>query len=409
MSDQCMTLKKENIIDILMINIIPILFLVAIGIYHYGWRIYIYFMIEVPVFLFVAIKMLIDYKKYCNPIICIFLVSMIITAIITLIYDRCDIHLSNLFHGPHVWALNSHMLFFIAYYVMVNYPDKMRGLLQKLSCIIFLSIVYAYFAFVRFGIGNHYRAQGFFENPIPASTIWIMGLWLPLQYKSKILELIIKILYIPPIFFSLERNAWLGLFVIIIIALIKHYKETIEMLKTIPKFVYFLILSISLLIIFILREIIAEILILRLTNIFEGVAVKERIDYFFYTVSQIKNGTFLNLIIGRGWDSSRDMLLNSPVYVDNFPMCDNAYLTSLYEYGLLRIVLVTMIIVIAFVVLRKCKDSKYSLALISCFAPAIFYDLNLCLTPMILVSSCIGFVCVQFIQIKNNHKEKKTE
>ena len=404
-----MKIGLKNLKDFIIINIIPVLFLVAIGIYHYGWHIEIYFIIEVLVFLFVAISMLVDYKKYCNPIICIFLVSMITTVIITMIYDRCDIHLSNLFHGPHVWALNSHMMFFIAYYVMVIYPDKIKGLLQNISCIILLSIVYAYFDFIRYGVGNIYRAKGFFDNPIPASTIWLMGLWLPIQSKSKKLELLIKLLYIPPIFFSLERNAWLGLFVITVIALIKHYKELVEILKAIPKYAYVLIITVTLIITFVLRTVISEIIISRLTNIFEGVAVRERIDYFFYTLDQIKTDNVLNLVIGRGWDSSRDMLLVSPVYREGFPMIDNAYLTSLYEYGLLRVVLILMIIAISFIVLRKSKESTYSMALISCFVPAIFYDLNLCLTPMILVSSSIGFVCVQYVNLKKEEKENRKE
>lgn len=410
MSDLGMTSKKENIIDILMINIIPILFLVAIGIYHYGWRIYIYFMIEVPVFLFVAIKMLIDYKKYCNPITCTFLVSMIITAIITLIYDRCDIHLSNLFHGPHVWAENSHMMFFIGYYIMENYRDKIIIITQRLSIIIFASIIYAYVDFVRVGIGVGYRSQGFFNNPIPATTIWLMGIWLPIfidsENKSR-KELILKIFYLPPIFFSMERNAWLGFIFIMLVAFIKYRSIVIPKLKNISKKVVVGICLVFGSLVALFHNMLYDILAYRLSNLLELKSVKQRLDYWLYTLEQIRSFSIWESIFGKGWDSSRDMLLESPIYYEGYPMIDNAYLTSLYEYGLLRIILVFIIFFIAFLMLKKEEKSIHSIAIISCLVPSVFYDSNLCLTPMVLVSSFIGFLCSQYVSLKYK-KEKNS-
>ena len=392
--------------EILLINFIPVLFIMAICIYHFGWPLPLYFILEVPVFILVTLDMMFNYKKYINPITVILTISLFITVGVTLVYDRNDIHLSNLFDGPHVRALNSHMLIFIAYYIKANYAEKSIKVIQSLSVIILASIVYAYVDFIKIGIGPTIRSQGFFENPIPASTIWLMGMWMPLYLKSKKIEFIIKIFYLPPIFFSLERNAWLGLVFVLFVAIIKFRKEITEQIRKIKKYIFVIFGILVSLFVYLLRGIIYDIFLLRLGNLFETKGVSDRIEYFKYGIESLNKLSLWDILFGQGWDYSRDMLLESEVYHEGFPMFDNTYLTVIYEYGLFRIILIICIFIITYLLLKNDIKPLYSMPLVACLVPSFFYDINLCITPMILVSSGIGFVLVQFNQMKKSDKQK---
>lgn len=234
-----------------------------------------------------------------------------------------------------------------------------------------------------------WRPYSVYGNPIPAGHIFLMFLWIPfslnyeeLSEKKKSIDALIRIVvYVPFIILTRSRSVWMGLFFTTIIWLMvssKYISEKWMKLSVKGKRIAVFSISAAMLI-----GVSFAILLMapRFKDFRNSEAYVVRTSYIKYTLDQVANSNFFHLLFGYGSGSSRDMIFNSPCYVEPFNICDNAYLSMLYEWGIIAIFSVIVIDVIAFITiirLTKCRQRSmslfYAFSVIACIIPIFFYE-----------------------------------
>lgn len=93
------------------------------------------------------------------------------------------------------------------------------------------------------------------------------------------------------------------------------------------------------------------------------------------------------------------MIVKSPYLEEMYNVCDNAYMSMLYEWGIIAIIAVVIIDVIAIKTAIRCAKTKCNemynhcaYALIACVIPTFFYDVQMWYTVTVLIAYCIAAV-----------------
>lgn len=234
-----------------------------------------------------------------------------------------------------------------------------------------------------------WRPFSVYQNPIPAGQIFLMFMWIPfsLDYskqnkKQKSIDALVRVIvYVPFIILTKSRSVWLGLMLSVIVWLIIDRKEVLESWnslsvkgKRIAAFFLSIIVCLGV-------PIAAIIMAPRFKNIKNSNPYIVRTTYFRYTLERFADSKVIRMIFGYGPGSSKVMIADSPYYVEPYNICDNAYLSMLYEWGIIAIVAVIVVDVFAFkTIIRAAKDKQRNVAVSCAYAvvasilPIYFYE-----------------------------------
>ncbi|WP_027218062.1 O-antigen ligase family protein [Butyrivibrio fibrisolvens] len=298
------------------------------------------------------------------------------------------------------------IIFIVAFMLNKAYSEQFNISICIVSWLIFISAVYGLVDYLIFHalVGDFaFRLYSVYLNPIPGGHIFLFGLWLPLisnNTKLKNREIVTKIIvYMLAIMLSQSRSTWLGLIVSVVVYLIcnlHRVRYAVAKISRSAKIICSIVLAI---IMCVCVTIFMRIFKYR----FSGVAVQQpinlRLNYINYTLAQVANSSIFDVFFGHGFDWSRAMIIQSPVYEEPYGICDNGYMTALYDWGLISIVLVAFIIIVAFIYMIRsgnnhrdnCVKLGAAMSLIASVIPAFFYDVQGWITPMVLILSCMVY------------------
>lgn len=396
-----MCMNKTTIYNILLISIIPILFIIS----TFDFKIAISTTVLMSLAFIAVIIFTIDYirkrkhlfSKKDSLILAVILLSVIISFAYQISYMMKGIY----YFGSVIQQFNAVLFLIIGLYLYRFHFDQFNQSIRIVSWIAFASAVHALFEEIIYFVNNGIALRVFsiYSNPIPAGTVWVMCIFLPLTGK-RIPDLIMKIVYLIAIFLCMSRSAWLalvlGLSLYAVInrdTITKHYMAIKKPLR-IALWIIMIFLIIGLLQIPTIREII----VFRLFHISTGPAAEAysvRTTYSVYLLDIFFHCNPIFWVTGHGPGSTVPMFMSSPYWeLDHYNVVDNSYLSVLYEYG---IVMITAIVYILFLAFRKLyykfrsascisnEDAIYALMFICGAVTAFFYDLQYIMTPTLMM------------------------
>ena len=304
------------------------------------------------------------------------------------------------------------IFFLVAFTLNKTYTKQYNLGICVVSWLIFFSAIYGLVDYIIYHafLGDFvFRLHSVYLNPIPGGHIFLFGLWLPLtpnNLKGKSNEIVIKIIvYMPAIMLCQSRSIWLGLAVSALVYFICNIDQLRNALVRIPRTAKIVCSIILLVIMCVCAFIFMRIFMYRFSGSSVQQPINLRLSYISYTLSQVASSNILEIIFGHGFDWSRAMIIQSPVYEEPYGICDNGYMTALYDWGLISIILVGYFLLASFYYVKRNADNQNgdqvkkgaAMALIASVIPSFFYDIQGWITPMILILSCM----VYFIPAKS--------
>ena len=407
--------KFKKVLDILGVATIPFVFIFSI-IYDYGYFRNVYFaslVILVAVWLAVCI---IERKTIVFPKVYWFLAAVAVTVVATSSLSIIILHIKREMY-------NEYWTYFVyvdaAALIIAMLLNSCRKNLFKLgvrltSSFVLATGVYGTIAYVVKVLvtmqtdmeeAKVLRAASVYDNPIPGGHIILMFLWIPfslrydeLDEKGRLRDGLIRILvYIPFIILTQSRSVWVGLIFSVALYVITNRKELAARWKKLPKkrrSIIFAGMTTAMLIC-------GAFAVILIAPRFEELPKTEsyvvRTNYMPYTLHEVSESSIFRKLFGHGAGSSREMIEESPCFVEPYNICDNAYLSMLYDWGIVAGIAVIVIDILAIKLIKNSNKSKTSdiekscaYALISCILPIFFYDAQLWVMVGVLMATFIA-------------------
>lgn len=190
-------------------------------------------------------------------------------------------------------------------------------------------------------ISNGQRIIAVFVNSIPASSIWLMGMWLPFPGRKQWFKAAAKITFVLAIFFTGTKNAWGGLALSAVVFVCLNGKGLRKAFFSMSRRwkVTMVLITIALVIAAFFVGEYGVTIMKRWKDVQTQGSFLARWQHIQDTVKHmIYNTRWLNRIFGYGYATSWQFVEDSPHYYGlNVRCIDNQYFTSFFEFGLLSL------------------------------------------------------------------------
>lgn len=244
-----------------------------------------------------------------------------------------------------------------------------------------------------------YRIASIFMHPIVCGQVLLIGFWFVAFFYDKWKRVSCLIIIALGIYYTKSRSIWGGLiFSIAILVLVKmiefFLKHRIQKRKLlyIPftmVFVYFLY-KIG------MFDTIINSIYERILAASGSTSELARQSMSMYTINyMIHDASMLQRLFGYGMDSSKSWIYKSGAFVKAYDAIDNSYLTVMYEFGLVGLLTIVILIVRKFIECF-CKNKSTTklnsasiMAIVACAIPLYFYDFYGWLPIYFLFTYCV--------------------
>ena len=296
--------------------------------------------------------------------------------------------------------------FIIATILYICKKEQFEVGMSMLSCLVLGTGIYGYISYFRVVkyYGWLYRPYSIYGNPIPAGHIFLIFLWIPLLPRDSRVSDVVKkmdsiirlIVYVPFILLTQSRSIWFGLLFTILFFISKNFLTIVQEWKKIPKSLKYIVVISVFLILVVFFPRVCWIIENRFTNIKGQQPYRLRINYIKYTFQQLMNSNFLKILFGNGVATSRMMIANSPYMEEQYNMCDNAYMSILYEWGMVSIITLIITDVSALKLAITNSNNKFCVCcayvIMASIIPTFFYDVQMWYTVVIPIMLCVPAV-----------------
>lgn len=244
-----------------------------------------------------------------------------------------------------------------------------------------------------------YRIASIFMHPIVCGQVLLIGFWFVAFFYDKWKRVSCLIIIALGIYYTKSRSIWGGLiFSIAILVLVKmiefFLKHRIQKRKLlyIPfamVFVYFLY-KIG------MFDTIINSIYERILAASGSTSELARQSMSMYTINyMIHDASMLQRLFGYGMDSSKSWIYKSGAFVKAYDAIDNSYLTVMYEFGLVGL-LTIVILIVRKIIECFCKNKSTTklnsasiMAIVACAIPLYFYDFYGWLPIYFLFTYCV--------------------
>lgn len=255
------------------------------------------------------------------------------------------------------------LLIFSAYCFCLKYKEVFFVSFRRISIFCFISLIYGYFVFLtkmnpliflsdKFAqySSTYERLTSFYLHPIPCSFFYLVGLVLIIYtVRNIVLKTIISLLYIGGIVLTLSRSAWITLFLIIFSLVIQKISVLVytHRLSIVSIVSFIFCLSLILIGVLLNSSTLSQLMSSILNRIFsinlsDDMSFTWRYNTIFVILSEYFNGNFVNLLFGHGIESGSQLISKmdfGDTFAYNVGAVDNTYISLLYDFGILSIVL----------------------------------------------------------------------
>lgn len=244
-----------------------------------------------------------------------------------------------------------------------------------------------------------YRIASIFMHPIACGQVFLIGFWLAVFFYDKWKRVSCLIIIALGIYYTKSRSIWGGLvFSIAILMIVKMIefpsKHRIQKRKLI--YIPFTMVCIYFLYKIGMFDTIINSIYERILAASGSTSELARQSMSIYTLNyMIHDASVLQKMFGYGMDSSKSWIYKSGAFVRTYDAIDNSYLTVMYEFGLVG--LLTLVILIIRKVIECFYKNKSTtklksasiMAIVACAIPFYFYDFYGWLPIYILFIYCV--------------------
>ena len=189
------------------------------------------------------------------------------------------------------------------------------------------------------------RAKSIYTNPIISGSVWLMGFWMPFPGRNRWLNGLVRSCYVAAIFFTVSKDAWIGLGVSVVLYLIWNREEIIKQwVKQQKRHVYIYAGLLFVLLIGFLgtNAEYKKLVFSRWVNLQTDNSFLYRLYHLQDTLQYlVHDAPFVRNIFGFGNSLSREFIKSTPHFTGTTNL-DNQYLISLYEFGLFGLLCLIM-------------------------------------------------------------------
>ena len=244
---------------------------------------------------------------------------------------------------------------------------------------------------------QQYRVCSLFRHPIIYAALLMVSFFYVLYFgKKKWLKAVGLIIILIGIYASRSRSCWIALvfsFFIIGLATFSHRmkKATIVRIGLILGACLAFVASP-------MGNKMIDSIISRFTNMSDTVEATQRmgtISYFYDLL--IKEGNIVTLLLGHGEDAAAMILKQTTISIENFTTTDNQYVSFLYNYGLIVLVMVIVFLFkmcMRFIQHYNSMNSMERFCLITIISQSIgafFYEITEAKTISFVLFVLVGF------------------
>ena len=229
-----------------------------------------------------------------------------------------------------------------------------------------------------------YRIASIFMHPIVCGQVLLIGFWLVAFFYDKWKRVSYLIIIALGIYYTKSRSIWGGLvFSIAILGLVKMIDFFVKHRIQKRKLLYMPFTMVC--IYFLYKKGMFDTVI---NSVYERILAASgstselaRQSMSIYTLNyMIHDASVLQKIFGYGMDSSKSWIYKSSAFVTAFDAIDNSYLTIMYEFGLVGL-LTVVILIVRKIIECFCKNKSTTklnsasiMAIVACAIPFYFYD-----------------------------------
>ncbi len=185
---------------------------------------------------------------------------------------------------------------------------------------------------------NSGRIISVFRNTIVAGSAWLIGFWLPFPTEKKWLQWAVKLTFVLAIFFTISKNAWLGLAFSLLVYTLFSFRNWDKKI-VLTGLLMGLVGGVAAIAILLKSEYF-QFIVRRFADFQTQGSVLARLQHIQDTWKYMTQETdFFHQLIGWGYATSWEFVENSPhCYGPTFRCIDNQYFTSWFEFGLISVV-----------------------------------------------------------------------
>ena len=269
----------------------------------------------------------------------------------------------------------------VGYYYSQYSDNKSRKRLYYIIYILILvSVAYGFYQNVAgIGWGYNSRMDSLFGHPIIYGSILIFGFWMTLYlFKSTLLRIVFNIYIVMGLLSTRSRSAWIALALMVVVFLIKSSSDKLNKKK-----IYFLIFYIAVGIAFTFTpqfESIYESIFSRFSGTMESASATQRLGSYAYIFLRLISGNPIHIFFGYGEGAANNVMEMTTITLTSFATTDCQYLTILYNYGLIGLLMIISFGIKLIKSYFKTVCDKEQEMLILCilgggYITAIFYDI----------------------------------
>ena len=244
-----------------------------------------------------------------------------------------------------------------------------------------------------------YRIASIFMHPIVCGQVLLIGFWLVAFFYDKWKRVSCLIIIALGIYYTKSRSIWGGFVFSIAILMIARMVEFFEKHRIQKRkliYIPFTMVCIYFLYKMGMFDTIINSIYERILAASGSTSELARQSMSMYTLNyMIHDASVLQKVFGYGMDSSKSWIYKSGAFMKAYDAIDNSYLTIMYEFGLIGLLTVT-ILIIRRAIECFCKNKNTTklnsasiMAIVACAIPFYFYDFYGWLPIYILFIYCV--------------------
>ena len=294
----------------------------------------------------------------------------------------------------------------IGYYYFKHTTEYERKKLYRIIYILILvSVAYGFYQNIMgIGWGYNSRMDSFFGHPIAYGSILIFAFWLtPYLIHNKWSVLILNSYIVLGLLSSKSRSAWIALAVSIIIFVSKRRKATITKRAFISYFIVFI--AVFAFLFTPTFQSIVESVFSRFSGTMKTASATQRLGSYIYIFEKMIGKNPIPFFLGHGEGSANRVMAITTITLSSFATTDCQYLTILYNYGIVGLGLVLLLVAMLIKsYYANSNDNELEMICLSVFGggyiTAIFYDIYGWLSISTLLMLFIGFYLAKRSDLK---------
>ena len=244
-----------------------------------------------------------------------------------------------------------------------------------------------------------YRIASIFMHPIVCGQVLLIGFWFVAFFYDKWKRVSCLIIIALGIYYTKSRSIWGGfIFSIAILVLVKmiefFLKHRIQKRKLL--YIPFTMIFVYFLYKMGMFDTIINSIYERILAASGSTSELARQSMSMYAINyMIHDASMLQRLFGYGMDSSKSWIYKSGAFVKAYDAIDNSYLTVMYEFGLVGL-LTIVILIVRKIIECFCKNKSTTklnsasiMAIVACAIPFYFYDFYGWLPIYFLFTYCV--------------------